>query len=129
MDLCLYLIIWLSLLKQPESHKKNCCLNKCGMFKYLQLNAGFTNLFLTLGSPSGCFAFWCFPCFACKTSSQFGESLCLPLVDILGPAMMAATGVGLCVPPVTLSMRVAIRYKYHIPVSAVCLISSRAKEK
>ncbi|KAI5624550.1 placenta-specificprotein 8 protein, partial [Silurus asotus] len=66
---------------------------------------------------SCCYAYWCFPCFMCSTSSKFGESLCLPLVDIFGPALMAATGVGLCVPPVTLSMRVAIRYKYQIPGS------------
>ncbi|KAM9455818.1 cornifelin homolog B-like [Clarias gariepinus] len=66
---------------------------------------------------SCCFAFWCLPCFACSTSSEFGESLCLPLVDLLGPALVAATGVGICVPPVTLSMRVAIRYKYSIPGS------------
>ncbi|GAA6089731.1 placenta-specific gene 8 protein-like [Tachysurus ichikawai] len=66
---------------------------------------------------SCCCAFWCFPCFACRTSSQFGESFCLPLVDFLGPALVALTGVGMCVPPVTLSMRVAIRYKYMIPGS------------
>ncbi|XP_017345460.1 placenta-specific gene 8 protein [Ictalurus punctatus] len=66
---------------------------------------------------SCCLAFWCFPCFTCKTSSKFGESLCLPLVDLLGPLLMAATGLGICVPPVTLSMRVAIRHKYQIPGS------------
>ncbi|MCJ8742183.1 hypothetical protein PDJAM_G00079240 [Pangasius djambal] len=62
-------------------------------------------------------AFCCFPCFMCRTSRKFGESLCLPLVDLLGPAIAASTGMGVCVPPVTLSMRVALRYKYEIPGS------------
>uniref|UniRef100_A0A672S1M6 Cornifelin homolog B-like n=1 Tax=Sinocyclocheilus grahami TaxID=75366 RepID=A0A672S1M6_SINGR len=63
---------------------------------------------------SGCFAYWCFPCFTCATTGNFGESTCLPLLDIFGPALMAAFGIGLCVPPVGLAMRVAVRYKYHI---------------
>ncbi len=66
---------------------------------------------------SGCYAYWCFPCFTCTTTGEFGESTCLPLLDILGPALMAAFGIGVCVPPVGLAMRVAVRYKYHIGVS------------
>uniref|UniRef100_A0A672TC61 Cornifelin homolog n=1 Tax=Sinocyclocheilus grahami TaxID=75366 RepID=A0A672TC61_SINGR len=34
---------------------------------------------------SSCYAFWCFPCFTCTTTGEFGESTCLPLLDILGP--------------------------------------------
>uniref|UniRef100_A0A673LGU2 Cornifelin homolog B-like n=1 Tax=Sinocyclocheilus rhinocerous TaxID=307959 RepID=A0A673LGU2_9TELE len=52
---------------------------------------------------SGCYAYWCFPCFTCSTTGDFGESTCLPLLDIF-----------VCVPPVGLAMRVAVRYKYHI---------------
>uniref|UniRef100_A0A672S0Y7 Cornifelin homolog B-like n=1 Tax=Sinocyclocheilus grahami TaxID=75366 RepID=A0A672S0Y7_SINGR len=51
---------------------------------------------------SCCFAYWCFPCFTCATTGNFGESTCLPLLDIFGPALMAAFGIGL------------FRYKYHI---------------
>uniref|UniRef100_A0A672S2N1 Cornifelin homolog B-like n=1 Tax=Sinocyclocheilus grahami TaxID=75366 RepID=A0A672S2N1_SINGR len=39
---------------------------------------------------SCCFAYWCFPCFTCATTGNFGESTCLPLLDIF------------------------VRYKYHI---------------
>uniref|UniRef100_A0A3B4EIF2 Plac8 onzin related protein 10 n=1 Tax=Pygocentrus nattereri TaxID=42514 RepID=A0A3B4EIF2_PYGNA len=49
---------------------------------------------------SCCYAFWCCPCFACSTTSKFG--------------LMSAFGMPVCVPPVTLSMRVAMRYKYQI---------------
>ncbi|XP_076875531.1 placenta-specific gene 8 protein-like [Brachyhypopomus gauderio] len=63
---------------------------------------------------SCCYAFWCCPCFACSTTADFGEGLCLPLIDILGPGMLAACGVAVCVPPVTLSMRTAVRNKYGI---------------
>nr|XP_015195834.1 PREDICTED: cornifelin homolog A-like isoform X2 [Lepisosteus oculatus] len=50
-----------------------------------------------------CCAFWCFPCFACKTTSEFGECLCLPVLDGIG-----------CVPPVSLAMRAAVRERYGI---------------
>ncbi|KAM9332236.1 cornifelin homolog B-like [Pholidichthys leucotaenia] len=53
--------------------------------------------------PECCFAFWCFPCFACKTSREYGECLCLPLLD----------GFGL-IPPITMSMRVSMRQRYGI---------------
>ncbi|XP_028973452.2 cornifelin homolog B [Esox lucius] len=52
---------------------------------------------------SCCFAFWCFPCFSCITSKEAGECLCLPLLD----------GFGL-IPPITMSMRVAMRHRYGI---------------
>uniref|UniRef100_A0A8C1W5V0 Uncharacterized protein n=1 Tax=Cyprinus carpio TaxID=7962 RepID=A0A8C1W5V0_CYPCA len=66
---------------------------------------------------SCCYGFWCFPCFTCTTTGDFGESTCLPLLDIFGPGIMAAFGVPVCVPPVTLGMRVAVRHKYDIGVS------------
>ncbi|XP_062288597.1 cornifelin homolog B-like [Scomber scombrus] len=50
-----------------------------------------------------CCAFWCCPCFACRTSRQWGQCLCLPLLDAFG-----------CIPPVTMSMRVSVRYHYGI---------------
>uniref|UniRef100_A0A671M0H8 Plac8 onzin related protein 6 n=1 Tax=Sinocyclocheilus anshuiensis TaxID=1608454 RepID=A0A671M0H8_9TELE len=50
-----------------------------------------------------CYGFWCFPCFTCTTTGDFGESTCLPLLDIF-----------VCVPPVSLGMRVAVRHKYDI---------------
>lgn len=54
---------------------------------------------------TGCFAFWCFPCFACSTAKKFGECLCLPMLD----------GFGL-IPPVALSMRSTMRQRYGIEV-------------
>uniref|UniRef100_A0A3P9L7Y2 Cornifelin homolog A n=1 Tax=Oryzias latipes TaxID=8090 RepID=A0A3P9L7Y2_ORYLA len=54
---------------------------------------------------SCCFAFWCFPCFACITSKKAGECLCLPLLDGFG-----------CIPPITTAMRVSIRKQYGIEV-------------
>ncbi|XP_030648860.1 cornifelin homolog B-like [Chanos chanos] len=59
--------------------------------------------------PSCCYACWCGPCFACATTKEFGESTCLPLVDYSLFALVVPT-----VPPVTLSMRTAVRYTYGI---------------
>ncbi|KAM9827374.1 cornifelin homolog A-like [Neosynchiropus ocellatus] len=53
--------------------------------------------------PQCCFAFWCFPCFACKTAREAGECLCLPLLDSFG-----------IIPPITLSVRVSVRQRYGI---------------
>uniref|UniRef100_A0A4W6CHF5 Plac8 onzin related protein 2 n=1 Tax=Lates calcarifer TaxID=8187 RepID=A0A4W6CHF5_LATCA len=50
-----------------------------------------------------CCVFWCCPCFACKTTKEFGQCLCLPLLDVLG-----------CVHPITMSMRVSVRHRYGI---------------
>ncbi|XP_030294298.1 cornifelin homolog B-like isoform X2 [Sparus aurata] len=50
-----------------------------------------------------CFAFWCCPCFACKTAKAYGQCLCLPLLDIFS-----------CTYPITMSMRVSIRQRYGI---------------
>ncbi|CAJ1063255.1 cornifelin homolog B [Xyrichtys novacula] len=54
--------------------------------------------------PECCFAFWCCPCFACKTSRDYGQPLCLPLLEIFGG----------CIPPITMSMRVHMRQRYDI---------------
>lgn len=54
---------------------------------------------------SGCFAFWCCPCFACRTTKQLGQCLCLPLLDVFG-----------CVRPITMSIRVSLRQRYGIKV-------------
>ncbi|KAM4714772.1 LOW QUALITY PROTEIN: cornifelin homolog A-like [Anableps anableps] len=50
-----------------------------------------------------CFTFWCFPCFACKTSKEAGECLCLPLLDAFG-----------LIPPMTTALRASIRHRYDI---------------
>ncbi|KAK2913580.1 hypothetical protein Q8A67_001979 [Cirrhinus molitorella] len=50
-----------------------------------------------------CFAFWCFPCFACATARKHGECLCLPLLDGFG-----------FIPPITTAMRVSVRNRYGI---------------
>uniref|UniRef100_A0A3P9JDQ0 Plac8 onzin related protein 2 n=1 Tax=Oryzias latipes TaxID=8090 RepID=A0A3P9JDQ0_ORYLA len=55
--------------------------------------------------PQCCFAFWCFPCFACVTSKKFGEHLCLPLLEFC---------FGSLIPPITLATRVSMRHRYGI---------------
>uniref|UniRef100_A0A3Q2VKS7 Plac8 onzin related protein 2 n=1 Tax=Haplochromis burtoni TaxID=8153 RepID=A0A3Q2VKS7_HAPBU len=42
-------------------------------------------------------------CFACRTTQQFGQCLCLPLLDVFG-----------CVLPITMSIRVSLRQRYGI---------------
>lgn len=64
-------------------------------------------------SVSGCFAFWCFPCFACVTTKKYGQCLCLPLLDYFG-----------CIPPITLSMRASMRQRYGIKVRTKLSCSS-----
>ncbi|XP_029437146.1 cornifelin homolog B-like [Rhinatrema bivittatum] len=51
-----------------------------------------------------CFAFWCFPCFMCKTADEYGECLCLPLLDMLGKGLH----------PITMAMRSGMRERYGI---------------
>ncbi|XP_077098944.1 placenta-specific gene 8 protein-like [Siphateles boraxobius] len=63
---------------------------------------------------SCCFGFWCFPCFMCSVTGEFGEGTCLPLLDIFGPGFLAFFEIPTCVPSVSLGMRVAVRYKYDI---------------
>ncbi|KAJ8389283.1 hypothetical protein AAFF_G00121480 [Aldrovandia affinis] len=50
-----------------------------------------------------CFALWCLPVFACKTTRALGACPCLPLLDCVG-----------CVPPASLAMRAAARERYGI---------------
>ncbi|KAI1898572.1 hypothetical protein AGOR_G00073730 [Albula goreensis] len=50
-----------------------------------------------------CFALWCLPVFACKTTSALGACPCLPLLDCIG-----------CVPPASLAMRATVRQRYGI---------------
>lgn len=66
----------------------------------------------------GCLAFWCFPCFACKTAHEAGECLCLPLLDSFG-----------AIPPITLAMRVSIRQRYGIEVQTLFNSKSPWKKK
>ncbi|KAM3857814.1 cornifelin homolog A-like [Diretmus argenteus] len=53
--------------------------------------------------PQCCLAFWCLPCFTCKTSREAGQCLCLPLLDAYG-----------LIPPIATSVRVAVRTRYGI---------------
>uniref|UniRef100_A0A671VNH1 Plac8 onzin related protein 6 n=1 Tax=Sparus aurata TaxID=8175 RepID=A0A671VNH1_SPAAU len=61
-----------------------------------------------------CYGFWCCPCLACTVSGRFGENNCLPLCDIISPAILTACGIPMVVPPAVLSLRAAIRHKYNI---------------
>uniref|UniRef100_A0A3Q3AJD2 Cornifelin homolog B-like n=1 Tax=Kryptolebias marmoratus TaxID=37003 RepID=A0A3Q3AJD2_KRYMA len=61
-----------------------------------------------------CFGFWCCPCLACTVAGNFGENACLPICDVLSPAVFAACGIPLCVPPAVLSLRSAMRNRYGI---------------
>ncbi|XP_034066262.1 cornifelin homolog B-like [Gymnodraco acuticeps] len=61
-----------------------------------------------------CYGFLCCPCLACTVSGRFGENRCLPLCDMLTPAITAACGLPLCVPPAALALRVGIRHRYGI---------------
>ncbi|KAM4678061.1 cornifelin homolog [Discoglossus pictus] len=58
-----------------------------------------------------CCALWCFPCFQCKTVSDFGECLCLPLMD---PMCMGYVGCSGTCPPISMAMRAAVRERYRI---------------
>ncbi|KAG7496526.1 hypothetical protein JOB18_020734 [Solea senegalensis] len=64
--------------------------------------------------PMCCLACWCLPCFTCKTSYEAGECVCLPLLDAYG-----------CIPPMTTSLRVAVRTRYGIEGSICkdCVLS------
>lgn len=59
---------------------------------------------------SGCLAFWCPPCFSCKTAHEAGECVCLPLLDSCG-----------LIPPIGMAVRVSIRQQYGIEVQ-ICVI-------
>lgn len=70
-----------------------------------QCTGMWSNRFCAVAS-TGCFALWCFPCFACITARDHGECLCLPLLESFG-----------CIPPITMAMRVSVRNTYGIEVS------------
>ncbi|KAM9500618.1 plac8 onzin related protein 6 isoform 1-T3 [Clarias gariepinus] len=52
-----------------------------------------------------CFGFWCPWCLMCTTSQEFGECLCLPLLDMC---------FGAIIPAASYSVRSAVRERYHI---------------
>ncbi|XP_052418314.1 cornifelin homolog [Carassius gibelio] len=52
-----------------------------------------------------CCGLWCPYCLMCRTSEEFGECLCLPLLEICFGGMLH---------PITLSMRSAMRERFHI---------------
>ncbi|XP_058493549.1 cornifelin homolog B-like [Solea solea] len=68
---------------------------------------------------TGCYGFWCCPCLACAVSRRFGENVCLPLCDIISPAIITACGIPGFAPPATIGLRAAIRNRYNIKGS-VC---------
>ncbi|XP_053319161.1 cornifelin homolog [Spea bombifrons] len=69
-----------------------------------------------------CCALWCFPCMMCNTVSEFGECMCLPLMD---PFCMGYLGCSSLCPPITLAMRAAVRERYKIKGS-ICDDSVRS---
>ncbi|KAM4749442.1 cornifelin homolog [Rhinophrynus dorsalis] len=58
-----------------------------------------------------CCALWCFPCMQCRTVSEFGECLCLPLLEIMNIGCM---GFNWTCPPITIALRSATRERYKI---------------
>ncbi|XP_026791731.1 cornifelin [Pangasianodon hypophthalmus] len=52
-----------------------------------------------------CFGFWCPWCLMCTTSQEFGECLCLPLLDLCFGAL---------IPPAAYAVRSAMRERYRI---------------
>ncbi|XP_069623700.1 uncharacterized protein [Ranitomeya imitator] len=59
-----------------------------------------------------CCGFWCLPCFQCKTVSDFGECLCLPLLD--PGSCCGYLGASINCPPISMTMRASIRERYRI---------------
>uniref|UniRef100_A0A8C5LVR9 Uncharacterized protein n=2 Tax=Leptobrachium leishanense TaxID=445787 RepID=A0A8C5LVR9_9ANUR len=58
-----------------------------------------------------CCAFWCFPCFQCKTSDEFGECLCLPLLE---SGCLGYFGISGTAPCISLAIRSSARERYRI---------------
>ncbi|KAF7659287.1 hypothetical protein LDENG_00000420 [Lucifuga dentata] len=52
-----------------------------------------------------CFGFWCPCCLVCQVSTDFGECLCMPLVDIVSGGIVPAFG---------MALRSSMRERYHI---------------
>ncbi|XP_034066875.1 cornifelin homolog B-like [Gymnodraco acuticeps] len=61
-----------------------------------------------------CYGFWCGPCLACTVTGRFGENRLLPVCDILSMCTSVMCGIPVYVPPAVLSVRVAMRNRYHI---------------
>jgi len=61
-----------------------------------------------------CYGFFCCPCMACSTSAAADEPRCLPLCDILSPAILSACGIPLFVPPANLALRTQVRTTYGL---------------
>ncbi|XP_028654287.1 cornifelin homolog [Erpetoichthys calabaricus] len=60
-----------------------------------------------------CCATWCLPCFMCKTASDFGQCVCLPLLDpMLTGYFLGFTPV--TIPPISLAMRASMRERFGI---------------
>uniref|UniRef100_A0A3P9C1L7 Cornifelin homolog B-like n=1 Tax=Maylandia zebra TaxID=106582 RepID=A0A3P9C1L7_9CICH len=79
-------------LKRAAESKHHLCLHNIELRAFLSSNT------------KGLFAYFCLPCFACKTSRDYGENLCLPLADWVSGM----------IPPATMSMRVSMRHRYGI---------------
>ncbi|XP_019730778.1 cornifelin homolog B-like [Hippocampus comes] len=74
-----------------------------------------TDLFDCCESASTCcYGFWCCPCLACTVAGRYGENRCLPLCDIISPAVCVICEIPLFVPPAALSLRANMRSKYGI---------------
>uniref|UniRef100_A0A8C6UE28 Uncharacterized protein n=1 Tax=Neogobius melanostomus TaxID=47308 RepID=A0A8C6UE28_9GOBI len=65
-------------------------------------------------SKTCCYGFWCGPCLACTVSGRFQENHCLPLCDILSPAIMVTCGIPFFIPPAAFGLRAAMRNRYKI---------------
>ncbi|KAG5853332.1 hypothetical protein ANANG_G00072070 [Anguilla anguilla] len=81
-----------------------------GMVQSNQWSTGICDCFDDL--PSCCLGYWCFPCFACKTTSEFGECACLPGGrPVYTRAVCRYT---LLCAPVSFAMRAGVRNRYGI---------------
>ncbi len=57
---------------------------------------------------AGCCGFWCPYCLMCQTSEEFGECLCLPLLEMCFGGILH---------PITFAMRSSMRERFHIHVN------------
>ena len=95
----------------------NCMCNKC---QCLQPH----HIFMICLCPplTGCLGFWCPFCLACQTTSDFGEGLCMPMVDcaccplacLLSPTLALAR---CTVSAAALATRTTLRERYNIQVN------------